>query len=380
MAIYEIIVFFVNRASQVIDLVQAVMQAVKAISQGAVGGAAKLVENALVKALPVVIGFLASLLGINGLAKKVQDIIKRVRSKIDSAIEKLLKKTKKAFKKLFKGKKGKAGKDKKEKEGKFTQQDRTAGLAAFEKEEKPFIQNGGISQKDAQKVAKIVKNKHPIFKSITVVDGKDSWDYQYVFRAKVDTPTKKPELSPQIKVGNRIESKSSGAISKIISFDQSKDLITLQTSKTVQKRSKLSIFAENLRQGKLFITDKPEVPEEVQQLEQEIQELLKDPLLKPGPYAKQSISSSGPKVSKDESKKMQPIGNKYGCHSTGVKEPGGNGTWIGDHQPPTELINHGLASGPQRLYPHSWSASGRQGNKVKQILNKHRELNKLKEK
>ena len=378
MAIYEIIMFFVNNAARIVDLIHAIVDAVGAIASGAIGGAAKLVENALVKALPVVIGFLASLLGVSGLAKKVQAIVKKVRKRIDKAIDKMLMKAKKAVKKLFKGKKGKAGKSKKEKEGKFTQQDRTTGLAAFEKEEKPFVKNGGINQKDAQKVAKIVKNKHPVLKSITVVDGKDSWDYQYVFRAKVDTPTKKPELPPQIKVGNRIESKSSGAISKIISFDQSKDLITLQTNKTVQKRSKLSIFAENLRQGKLFITDKPEVPEEVQQLEQEIQELLKDPLLKPGPYAKQSISSSGPKVSKDESKKMQPIGNKYGCHSTGVKEPGGNGTWIGDHQPPTELINHGLASGSQRLYPHSWSASGRQGNKVKQILKKHRELNKLK--
>ena len=193
MAIYEIIVFFVNRASQIAELVQAVMQAVKAISQGAVGGAAKLVENALAKALPVAISFLASLLGINGLAKKVQNIIKRVRKKIDGAIDKLLKKARKAVKKLVKGKKGKG------KNEKFTQKDKTAGLAAFEKEEKPFVKNGAITQANARKVGTIVKNKHPVFKSISVIDGKDSWNYKYIFRAKdeVDTSSKKRKVDTE---------------------------------------------------------------------------------------------------------------------------------------------------------------------------------------
>ena len=377
MAIYDIIMFFVNRGSQVLELVNSVVDAVAAIASGAVGGAAKLVENALSRALPVVIGFLASVAGIGGLAKKVEGIIGKIRKRVDKAIDKVILKAKGLFK-------GKKGKDNKDKDGQFTQKDKDAGLAAFEKQEKPFVKNGAITQADARKVGKIVKNKHPVFESITVVDGKDSWNYKYIFRSDdVDTTSKKSETTqsefpPQIKIGNRIESQSSGVISKIISFDQSKDLITLQINKTVQKRSKLSVFGEKLKQGELFITDKPEVPEEVQKLEDEIQELLKDPLLKPGPFAKESIPSTGPTVSKNESKKIQPIGNKYGCHSTGVTEPGGNGTWIGDHQPATELVNHGLASGPQRLYPHSWSASGKQGNKVKQILKKNRELQKLK--
>ncbi len=193
MAIYEIIMFFVNNAARIIDLINAIVDAVGAIARGAIGAAAKLVENALAKALPIVIGFLASLLGVSGLAKKVQAIVKKVRKRIDKAIDKMLMKAKKAVKKLFKGKKGKAGKGNKDKEGKFTQQDRNAGLAAFAKEEKPFIKNAAITQKDAKKVAKIVKKKHPVFKSITVIDGKDSWDYKYIFKADgiKETPTQK---------------------------------------------------------------------------------------------------------------------------------------------------------------------------------------------
>ncbi len=40
--------------------------------------------------------------------------------------------------------------------------------------------NGRIWKKDAQKVANKVKKDNPIFKSITVVDGGEIWDYDWV--------------------------------------------------------------------------------------------------------------------------------------------------------------------------------------------------------
>ncbi|AOY79962.2 DUF4157 domain-containing protein [Moorena producens JHB] len=201
MAIYDIIMFFVNRGSQVLELVNAVVDAVSAIASGAVGGAAKLVENALAKAVPVVIGFLASLLGIGGLAKKVENIIGKIRERIDQAIDKVLLKAKG----LFKGKKGKGNKD-----GKFTKKDRKAGLAAFEKEEEKYLKQNTISKENAQKVAKAVKRKHGVFKSITVIDGKDSWDYQYVFRMTKDTKStkvklKKPEALVEAKKDSKLK-------------------------------------------------------------------------------------------------------------------------------------------------------------------------------
>ncbi|AFY57584.1 hypothetical protein Riv7116_5188 [Rivularia sp. PCC 7116] len=106
MAIYDIIRFFVNRGKQVLELVNAVVDAVVKIASGAVSGAAKLVENALAKAVPVVIGFLASLLGISGLAKKVEKIVGKIRERIDKAIDKVLLKAEG----LFKGEKGKKNK------------------------------------------------------------------------------------------------------------------------------------------------------------------------------------------------------------------------------------------------------------------------------
>ena len=55
MVIYDIVMFFINSGSQIMDLVNSIVDAVGAIANNAVGCAAK-----LAKSLPVVIGFLAS--------------------------------------------------------------------------------------------------------------------------------------------------------------------------------------------------------------------------------------------------------------------------------------------------------------------------------
>jgi hypothetical protein len=101
MAIYEVVKFFIENAERIIDFINAIFDAIGAIAKGSIKSAAKLVENALAKSIPLIIGFLASLLGISGLVKKVQKIIQSIRKRIDKAITKLLLKVKKAFKGLF---------------------------------------------------------------------------------------------------------------------------------------------------------------------------------------------------------------------------------------------------------------------------------------
>lgn len=46
--------------------------------------------------------------------------------------------------------------------------------------ESRYLKDGKIEKEDAEKVAKIVKDNHPVFKSITVVKGDGSWDYVYI--------------------------------------------------------------------------------------------------------------------------------------------------------------------------------------------------------
>jgi len=116
MMIIDIVKFFVERASQIFELVTAFTNSIRQLAAGNVAGVAKGIEKALAKALPVMIGFLASLLGITGLTAKVQKIIKKIRKRIDKAIDKLINKAKKWGKKLFSKKKGKKNKKQKNKD------------------------------------------------------------------------------------------------------------------------------------------------------------------------------------------------------------------------------------------------------------------------
>ncbi|MBR8835448.1 MAG: DUF4157 domain-containing protein [Stigonema ocellatum SAG 48.90 = DSM 106950] len=85
-AIYEIVKFFMERAQQIADLINAILDAIGAIASGAIDQAVKGVENALAKALPVVISFLASLLGLGGIAQKVQAIFQKLRRPMEKAV------------------------------------------------------------------------------------------------------------------------------------------------------------------------------------------------------------------------------------------------------------------------------------------------------
>jgi hypothetical protein len=91
-AIYDIIMFFVERGSQIIALVNAVIDSVSAIADGAIGVAATAVENALAKAIPVVIGFMASLLGVTGISTKIREVIAKVQEPVGKAIDWLINK------------------------------------------------------------------------------------------------------------------------------------------------------------------------------------------------------------------------------------------------------------------------------------------------
>ncbi len=116
MMIIDIVKFFVERAAQIFELVTAFTNSIRELANGNVAGVAKGIEKALAKALPVMIGFLASLLGITGLTGKVQKIIKKIRKRVDKAIDKLINKAKKWGKKLFSKKKGKKNKKQKNKD------------------------------------------------------------------------------------------------------------------------------------------------------------------------------------------------------------------------------------------------------------------------
>jgi hypothetical protein len=100
-AIYNIVMFVIEKAQQIMAFVESVVNSVHAIATGAIGGAVKWIEQALANTIPIVIGFLARLIGLGGISQKIRDFIMKVQSKVDQAIDKALKVIVDKIKKLF---------------------------------------------------------------------------------------------------------------------------------------------------------------------------------------------------------------------------------------------------------------------------------------
>ncbi len=179
--IYNMIQFFIERAKQIAAFVNSVFDSITEIAGGNIKKAVDAVENSLAKAIPLAIGFLANLVGIGGIAAKIKEIIQKIRKPIDKAVGKVvgfIVGKAKGLVARFKGDdKPKQEPPKNEAEHDAQVQ---AGLAAIDIEEEKYLENKEISKNDAEKVAGAIKKAYPVFKSISVIGGEESWDYEYV--------------------------------------------------------------------------------------------------------------------------------------------------------------------------------------------------------
>ncbi|MFB7950874.1 hypothetical protein [Streptomyces sp. NPDC056045] len=119
--IIDIVTFIVNQGAQIVEFVNAVLDSVIAIANGGSAGVPKMVETALATSVPLLIGFLASLLGIGNLANKVKSVFHAVAKPVNRAIDKIVDLITKKGKALWNKLKGKdkdsKGDNKKDKNG-----------------------------------------------------------------------------------------------------------------------------------------------------------------------------------------------------------------------------------------------------------------------
>ncbi|KUJ55321.1 phage tail protein [Chryseobacterium aquaticum] len=171
MAIIDVVKFFIQRAAQIMELVKAFTDSIKAIASGNVGAVAKSIENALARAVPVLIGFLASLLGIGGLADKILGVIRKIRKRIENAIVK--------FWTFVKGKSGKLlskiGVDKKNKKEKKAKDERTTAekqrdLNEGVKEGTELLRNENLKKKEIEKRLETIKQTYELKELKVVTD------------------------------------------------------------------------------------------------------------------------------------------------------------------------------------------------------------------
>jgi hypothetical protein len=199
-SIYDSIMVFVQKLAKIAAAVKAFVDSIVAIAAGQIGAAAARVETALEGMLSIAISFLAGFLGLGGIASKILEVIKKVQAMVDKALDTainwIITKAKALFAKLF-GKKD----DKKDENDPEKQKKIDAGIATLHEKESaaPSVKTlQKITHEDAQAVAAQTKSAHPVFTSISVVDGGDKWDYVYTASAGKKIPGLSKEESVEL--------------------------------------------------------------------------------------------------------------------------------------------------------------------------------------
>jgi hypothetical protein len=88
--IYDTIVFFIQKAKQIAQMVGNFLSSIGEIAMGNIGAAAAALEKGLATALKLVINFLAKFLRLDGITAKIRNAIQKLRAKVDSMLDKMV--------------------------------------------------------------------------------------------------------------------------------------------------------------------------------------------------------------------------------------------------------------------------------------------------
>ncbi|WP_374427813.1 eCIS core domain-containing protein, partial [Ideonella dechloratans] len=89
-ALYNAIESFFQYLREMLEIVSRVLDGVLDIARGSIDTAAGFLENALGRAMPVAIGFLAHQLGLDGLGRRIAEMLGRVQTRVNAAIDWLI--------------------------------------------------------------------------------------------------------------------------------------------------------------------------------------------------------------------------------------------------------------------------------------------------
>ncbi|MCA1564732.1 MAG: hypothetical protein LC803_03550 [Acidobacteria bacterium] len=191
LAIYNTVMFVVEQASRIAAFISSVVDSVSAIASGAIGAAANKIEQSLGAAIPIVIGFLARLVGVGGLPKKATATVKKVQTAIDGAIDKVLAKAAAKFKKLFGGAKGK--KDDR------TEAQMKADLSKGVKEGTQILKDPKVSLKSVTKKLPAIKKKYRLT-TLEVVVASSTAKKEAGYIHGVVNPDEKGDTAEKVKM------------------------------------------------------------------------------------------------------------------------------------------------------------------------------------
>ncbi|MDQ4098645.1 MAG: hypothetical protein M3144_12360 [Actinomycetota bacterium] len=102
-ALIGVVQWVMERGAALADFVSTVIDSVHDIAHGGLGGVPAKIEAALGKAVPLVISFLANLLGLGGISEKIKSILETVQKPVGKAVDAVIKGALKVAKPLIAG-------------------------------------------------------------------------------------------------------------------------------------------------------------------------------------------------------------------------------------------------------------------------------------
>jgi hypothetical protein len=89
LAIYNTVMFVIEKAKQLAAFVESVVDSISNIARGNITAAVNYVERTLGRLLSLLVSFLARYIGLGNVAAKVQEVIKRIQGIVDGALDKV---------------------------------------------------------------------------------------------------------------------------------------------------------------------------------------------------------------------------------------------------------------------------------------------------
>ncbi|MGF6289679.1 eCIS core domain-containing protein [Paraburkholderia youngii] len=90
-ATYNTVAFFIERIKQILAFVESVVDSISNIAHGKIAQAANYVERAMARTIPVILGFLARLIGLGDVSEAIKKVITGIQQKVDKGIDAVIK-------------------------------------------------------------------------------------------------------------------------------------------------------------------------------------------------------------------------------------------------------------------------------------------------
>ncbi len=108
--IYDVVMFFVNNAERIMKFVNTIIDSVADIVRGNVSSVVDKINDVLGQMVPILIGFLASVIGIGGIGQKIREIVEKLQKPVNKALDFVIKTGLKLAGPIIRGIKGISGK------------------------------------------------------------------------------------------------------------------------------------------------------------------------------------------------------------------------------------------------------------------------------